>query len=92
MAIIKSTVEWHDLRIAPDDMPDAEEEVLVTIETLDGDLKTRANVYFKELDNNTFCWCEKVYNRESKCFEEAMVWYEVVAWAYYPSPYLPRYY
>ena len=30
MAIYKSRIEWHDLRIAPDDIPEEGEDVLVT--------------------------------------------------------------
>lgn len=86
MAIFKSRIDWHDLRIAPDDIPEEGEDVLVTVELLDGTRKTRANVYLKELENDTYCWCEKVWSSSSHMYEEAMVWYEVTAWAYYPEP------
>ena len=47
MAIFKSRIDWHDLRIAPDDIPEDGEDVLVTVELLDGTRKTRAKVYLK---------------------------------------------
>lgn len=88
MTIITTRVEWHDIRIDPEDYPEEGEEVLVAVELLDGTRKTRANVYLKELSNGRYCWCERVYDKHTKQFEEAMVWYEVIAWAYYPEPYM----
>lgn len=89
---ITGSIEWHDTRLAPDDIPDFGEEVLVTIETFDGGRRTLANVYLKEMDNDRWCWCQKVCDQTRHITEEVMVWYEVVAWAYYPDPYCRGWY
>jgi hypothetical protein len=81
-------IEWHDLRIAPYDLPDEEENVLVTVENLEDGRRVLADVYLKELNNGDYCWCTK--DPETK--EEIMVWYEVVAWTYYPKPYCKYWY
>ena len=87
---IWTKVEWHDLRIAPDDIPEPGEELLVTVERFDGSRKVEANVYLKELTNGRTCWCYKAFDKVTECFEKTsvMIWYEVVAWAYYPGAYM----
>lgn len=91
MVNLATKVEWHDLRIAPDDIPDEGENVLVTVELLDGTRRTQADVYLK-LDDDTYSWYTRTYIRDRHIFEEAAVWYEVVAWAYYPEPYCKYWY
>ena len=87
MVNLTSKIEWHDLRIAPDDIPEDGENVLVTVELLDGARRTQADVYLKMNDDDTYIWYTRTYIRDRKTFEEAAVWYEVIAWAYYPDPY-----
>lgn len=91
MAINWGRIDWHDIQIAEDDLPEPGEEVLVTVAGIDGNLRTKADIYLKELDNGEACWCQKVYIRERKCFDEAIVWEPVIAWAYYPAPYVKKY-
>lgn len=92
MVNLTSKIEWHDLRIAPDDIPEDGENVLVTVELLDGARRTQADVYLKTNDDGRYFWYTRTYIREQKIFEEAAVWYEVVAWAYYPDPYCKYWY
>lgn len=86
MAIYKSRIEWHDLRIAPDDIPEEGEDVLVTKENYEGTRKVVANVYLKILENDTYAWCTLTRDVQTGQMEETMVWDEVIAWAYYPKP------
>lgn len=88
MAIVWSQIEWHDIRISPEDMPDEEEDVLVTVENLDGSRRTRANVFWKEAPNGDVIWYEHVWSQETHRYEDAILWYPVIAWAYYPDPYI----
>ena len=89
MAIFKETIEWHDLRIAPDDIPEEDEDVLVTVENYEGARRVVANVYLKNLENDTYAWYTKAQIVPGRGFlEEVMVWEEVVAWAYYPAPHI----
>ncbi len=94
MAVYKSYIEWHDLRIAPDDIPEEGEEVLVTKENYEGTRRVVANVYLKWLQNGAYCWCTMApdddYSSEDRIeiVEETMVWDEVIAWAYYPKPHV----
>lgn len=87
MAIYKSTIEWHDLRIAPDDFPEEGEDVLVTIENYEGSRRVLAGVYSKKLEDERYIWCMKDRVVIGRSYvEEIAVWEEVVAWAYYPAP------
>ena len=88
MAIYKKAIEWHDLRIAPDDIPEEDEEVLVTKENWEGDRKVVAGVFLKMLENGTYSWWSLVMDRCTGRMEKAMLWEEVVAWAYYPDPHI----
>ena len=88
MAIYRTRVEWHDLRIAPDDLPEEGEEVLVTTENIEGARRVQANVYLKTGKDDRYFWCTLVRDLKSGRMEEAAVWYEVIAWAYYPDPHI----
>lgn len=93
MAYLTTDIEWHDVRIDPEDLPAEEEPILVTIELLDGRRVTWLDVYLryasgpKELDDleNTYFWVTRGINEFNK-IEETQVWYPVVAWAYPPAP------
>lgn len=88
MPLYSTKVQWHDLRIDPEDIPEDQEEVLVTKESFDGARRVAANVYLKTLENGDYCWCTLVKDNTTGRMEETMVWEEVVAWAYYPSPHV----
>ena len=88
MPLYPAKVQWHDLRIDPEDIPDDGEDVLVTKECLDGTRRVVANVYLKTLENDDYCWCTLVRNNTTGQMEETMVWEEIVAWAYYPAPHV----
>jgi len=86
MALYTGKIEWHDLRIAPDDLPGTEEPILVTIETLGGERRTWVDVYLKETYDDRAMFvtrCPDEYGR----IEETAVWYPVIAWAYPPDPF-----
>ena len=78
----KSEVEWHDIQVDPDDLPSADEGVLVTIELMDGQRKVWGDVFYDE-DSET--WCSYEENEYGK-FEKVQVWYKVLGWAYLPEP------
>jgi hypothetical protein len=80
--LLKSEVEWHDLRMDPEDLPSAEEGVFVTIETLDGEKRVWGDVFYND---DAECWCTFCQN-DLGYFERTMVWYPVIGWAYNPSP------
>lgn len=80
--LLKSSVEWHDLEMFPDDLPSADEGVLVTVENQDGERRVWGDVFYDE-DSDSWCtFCENEYG----FFEKSMVWYRVVGWAYNPEP------
>ena len=82
MVNLTSRIEWHDIRIDPDDLPEEDEEVLVTIENQEGDRRVLSGAYPVLMENDRICWCTKDGT------ENVALWYEVIAWAYYPDPYL----
>ena len=87
MALLTTPIEWHDLRIDPDDLPGAEEPILVTIEdVIKEDRYVWLDVYLKETEDDTVIFCTKAVNEYGQ-IEETMVWNKVVAWAYPPPPY-----
>jgi hypothetical protein len=88
MATYRSRIDWHDLRIAPDDIPEEGENVLVTKENFEGDRKVVANIYLKWMKNDTYCWCTLTRDSQTGRMEETMVWEEIIAWAYYPDPHV----
>lgn len=89
MAIFRSDpIIWHDLRIAPDDLPDEEDKVLVTIENYEGDRRVAANVYLRPMEDDEYAWCTLSINAKTGRMDEIMVWEEVVAWAEYPAPHV----
>lgn len=88
MATYRSRIDWHDLRIAPDDIPEEDEEVLITKENYEGARKVVAGARVRELTNGTYAWYIYIRDYETHKMEEAMIWDEVVAWAYYPDPHI----
>ena len=92
MGYIRVNERWHDLRIDPDDLPDDLEEVLATIENFSGTRRVLSGVYLKPRFNDAgeledYCWCIRAPNERTRIVEETMLWYPVIAWAYYPDPY-----
>lgn len=85
MALLKTDVEWHDLRIDPDDLPQEGEPILVTVETF-LDRKTWLDVFMKEETAGEPIFYTKAYNEFGK-IEDTALWYPVIAWAYPPEPY-----
>lgn len=87
MALISTEAEWHDISVDPYDLPGEKESVLVTIETLDGERKVWPETYYKNSETgDDILWCTMAVN-DYGIPEETMVWYPVVAWAYYPEAY-----
>ena len=80
--LLTTDVEWHDLEVDGEDLPSANEDVIVTIETLDGERRCWNNVFY---DEDAECWCTFAQNEYGQ-FEKTMVWYKVVGWAYLPNP------
>ena len=80
-----TTVEWHDLKRDPDDLPDPDEAVLTTIENLEGMRSTRTDIYLKRKEDKHW-WCTTAKN-DGNIFEELVFWYPVVAWAELPEAY-----
>lgn len=86
--VIHTKVGWHDLRWDPEDLPEEGESILVTQETVDGVRRVASNVYLKNLDDDSYCWCTRIWDPYTHQTEETMLWETVVAWAYYPPPYI----
>jgi len=86
IVLLKTDVEWHDLRMDAEDLPGEGEPVIVTIESISGERLVWHDVYFKYNDFREPCWCTAALN-EYGWPEETVVWYPVIAWAYYPEPY-----
>lgn len=86
MAYLTTDIQWHDLRVDPDDLPENEEQILVTVELLDGRRVTWLDVYLKDVGDGTYFWVTKAMNEFDK-IEETQLWYPVVAWAYPPPPF-----
>ena len=85
MALLTTDVQWHDLRIDPDDLPGEGESILVTVETF-MDREVWLDVFTKEESAGELNFYTKVRN-EYGIIEDQAVWYPVVAWAYPPPPY-----
>ena len=86
MAYLTTKMEWHDVRVDPEDLPGEEEPIVVTVELLNGERVTWLDVYLKYNANGVYFWVTKALNEYGK-LEETQVWYPVVAWAYPPPPF-----
>ena len=89
--LYRTTVEWHDLEIAPDDLPEAESPVMITVETLDRQRMVWLDAYLKETEDDRTIFCTTGRNEFTGEPEECAVWYPVVAWAYPPEPMFDRF-
>ena len=85
--LYKTYLSWHDLNISPDDLPPAEEPIIVTLETITGERVVWLDVYLKELENDEIIFCTKQPNEYGQ-LEECAVYYPVIAWAYPPDPFM----
>lgn len=83
--LLKTDVEWHDLRIDPEDLPGEDEPIIVTVETF-LNRQTWLDVFMKEETVGEPIFYTKVMGEYGK-IEDQAVWYPVVAWAYPPAPY-----
>ena len=83
----KPCIEWHDLILAPHDLPEENEEILVTTENFDGERRVRSDVRYKELTNGNPSWWMYVIDTKSFRLEKTFLWERVIAWAYLPDPY-----
>ena len=81
-------IEWHDLRIAPYDLPEDHEQVLTTTENYEGTRRIRTDIFLKSTDDYHYFWCAYEINPITGLYEEDVSWEEVVAWAYLPTPYM----
>ena len=86
MALYRTDVEWHDLRIDPEDLPSEEDTIIVTVETFIG-RQTWLDVFMREETAGEPIFYTTSYNAATRVMEECAVWYPVVAWAYPPPPY-----
>ena len=80
---------WHDLRLAPYDLPEENEEILTTVETISGERKTHMDIFLRYLDKNqyNYGWVIRLFDPESHQNTECIFWEEVIAWADKPDPY-----
>lgn len=78
-------IEWHDLEIAPEDLPGAGEPIIATVEMTDGERRVWLDTYLKELDNDKVIFCTTC-KTDYGTTEECAMWYPVIAWAYPPEP------
>ena len=83
-----TTIEWHDLRIDPDDLPGNGEPVIVTLEGLD----------VMQYEKDRMVWLDVTLQEDESgdghqwITRDAQnlpcpVYYPVIAWAYPPEPY-----
>lgn len=87
--MITGNVRWHDIRIDLNDLPEENEEILVTTENTECERRVRTDVYLKQLDGRLhYVWCIKCFDPETNKVEETMLWEKVIAWAYLPGPYV----
>ena len=84
--LLTTEVEWHDLRVDPDDLPSEGEPILVTVETFTG-RATWMDVEYSEESLGKPIFYTRVINPETNIVEKQAVWYPVIAWAYAPDPY-----
>ncbi len=88
MGLYTGEIEWHDLRIDPDDLPGEEEPIITTLECANGeDRKVWLDAYLKYDDNGDPIFCTKTPSVHTNFLEESAIWYPVIAWAYPPSPF-----
>ena len=86
MALLRTTTEWHDIRIDPDDLPDEGDPILVTIEQFDGTRKVWLDAFLEESEDGDHWFVTEAINGYGRP-EKTVIWYPVVAWAYPPDPY-----
>lgn len=82
-------IQWHDLRMAPYDLPEQYEQVLTTSESVLEIRRVHTDVYFHYTDQDEYHygWFLKMRNPNNGLVEEETFWEEIVAWAYLPEPY-----
>lgn len=88
MALYKTEVEWHDLRIDPDDLPGNGEPILVTLDGLDVSNYGRDRLVWNDvtlMDDESGDGYQWVTKDDHNAF--CPVYYPVIAWAYLPEPY-----
>ena len=86
--LLGTKVEWHDLRIDPEDLPENGEPILITIETLDGSRVVWLDAFLQDdPSGDGFSFVTETIDPDSKIVEKTVVWYPVIAWAYPPEPY-----
>ena len=85
----KSSIIWHDLRLAPYDLPEENQQIITTIETVNGDRIVHTDIFIKYLDDSqyNYSWIIKYINSQG-IVEDTIFWEEVIAWAELPIPYL----
>lgn len=86
MALTKTAIEWHDIRVDPDDIPSPEDPVMITVEHLDGSRAVWLDAYISETDDG-YQFVTQQFDSYSGVFGQCVVWYPVIAWAYPPDPY-----
>lgn len=82
----RGIIEWHDLILAPYDLPEVNEQILVTVETISEERKVCTDIYLGKTPNDNHFWWRYVISPEG-VLEKTSVWEEIIAWAYLPNPY-----
>jgi hypothetical protein len=86
MALYATDVEWHSLQIDPEDLPEEDEPILVTVESFMQRL-VWLDAFIKKDKFGNAEFFTKVVGDDGKSIEDQEIWYKVVAWAYPPAPF-----
>lgn len=87
MALYATDVEWHSLQIDPDDLPEEDDPVIVTVESILGSRQVWLDAFIKEDELGNPAFFTKIHGEDGHSIEDQKIWYKVVAWAYPPAPF-----
>jgi hypothetical protein len=83
-----SEIEWHDIRVDPDDLPGNGDPIIVTLESVDGSRLVWLDVVLQDdPSGDGYQFVTQQFDAYSGIFEKTPVWYPVIAWAYPPEAY-----
>ncbi len=91
MSTITTSVEWHILKRNPEDLPDTDTGLIVTVEGVDGARQTilDARMRYDENDNPVFYQVLPNANRWGEIvMDDVDFWEPVIAWMYPPEPFI----
>ena len=84
MALYATDVEWHSLQIDPDDLPEEDEPIMVTVESFMG-RNVWLDAFVKPDEFGNMAFFTKLVDDDGA--KDQLIWYPVVAWAYPPAPF-----